>query len=59
MKNIGFSYINIDKDDIDINICLEIFRLKFGIKLLLLEGRNSLNDSFIKAGVIDEISFVY
>ena len=37
---------------------LEKLRLKFGIKLLLLEGGSLINGSFMKAGVIDEISLV-
>ena len=58
LKSIGLSYIICGKDDIDINLCLEKLRLKFGIKLLLLEGGSLINGSFMKAGVIDEISLV-
>ena len=58
LKSIGVSYIICGKDDIDINNCLEKLRLKFGIKLLLLEGGSLINGSFNKAGVIDEISLV-
>ena len=58
LKSIGLSYIICGKDDIDINVCLEKLRLKFGIKLLLLEGGSLINGSFNKAGVIDEISLV-
>ena len=32
--------------------------MKFGIKTLLLEGGSLINGSFMKAGVIDEISLV-
>ena len=32
--------------------------MKFGIKVLLLEGGSLINGSFMKAGVIDEISLV-
>ena len=58
LKSIGLSYIICGKDDIDINLCLEKLRLKFGIKVLLLEGGSLINGSFMKAGVIDEISLV-
>ena len=58
LKSIGVSYIICGKDDIDINNCLEKLRLKFGIKILLLEGGSLINGSFNKAGVIDEISLV-
>ena len=58
LKSIGVSYIICGKDDINIDVCLEKLRLKFGIKVLLLEGGSLINGSFNKAGVIDEISLV-
>ena len=58
LRSIGLSYIICGKDDIDLDICLEKLRLKFGIKVLLLEGGSLINGSFMKAGVIDEISLV-
>ena len=58
LKSIGLSYIICGKDDIDLNVCLEKLRLKFGIKVLLLEGGSVINGTFMKAGVIDEISLV-
>ena len=58
LKEKGISYIICGNDDIDIDICLEKLRKKFGIKLLLLEGGSLINGSFMKAGVIDEISLV-
>ena len=58
LRSIGVSYIICGKDDIDLDVCLEKLRLKFGIKVLLLEGGSLINGSFMKAGVIDEISLV-
>ena len=58
LRKIGISYIICGKDDIDLEMCLEKLRLKFGIKVLLLEGGSLINGSFMKAGVIDEISLV-
>ena len=58
LRSIGLSYIICGKDDIDMDVCLEKLRLKFGIKVLLLEGGSLINGSFMKAGVIDEISLV-
>ena len=58
LRSIGLSYIICGKDDIDLEVCLEKLRLKFGIKVLLLEGGSLINGSFMKAGVIDEISLV-
>ena len=58
LKSIGVSYIISGKEDIDLDVCLEKLRLKFGIKVLLLEGGSLINGAFMKAGVIDEISLV-
>ena len=58
LRSLGISYIICGEDDIDIELCLEKLRMKFGIKTLLLEGGSLLNGSFMKAGVIDEISLV-
>jgi len=58
LRSIGLSYIICGKDDIDLDSCLEKLRLKFGIKVLLLEGGSLINGSFMKCGVIDEISLV-
>ena len=58
LRSLGISYIICGEDDIDLEMCLEKLRVKFGIKLLLLEGGSLINGSFMKAGVIDEISLV-
>lgn len=58
LRNIGISYIICGKEEINLEECLEKLRTKFGIKLLLLEGGSLINGSFMKAGVIDEISLV-
>ena len=58
LRSLGISYIICGEDDIDIELCLEKLRMKFGIKVLLLEGGSLINGSFMKAGVIDEISLV-
>ena len=58
LRKLGISYIICGDEDIDIELCLEKLRIKFGIKTLLLEGGSLINGSFMKAGVIDEISLV-
>ena len=58
LRSLDISYIICGEDDIDLVSCLEKLRLKFGIKTLLLEGGSLINGSFMKAGVIDEISLV-
>ena len=58
LRNLGISYILSGENDIDLNSCLEKLRMKFGIKVLLLEGGSLINGTFMKAGVIDEISLV-
>ena len=58
LRSLGISYILCGEEDIDLDVCLEKLRMKFGIKVLLLEGGSLINGSFMKEGVIDEISIV-
>lgn len=58
LRSLGISYILSGENDIDLEQVLEKLRMKFGIKILLLEGGSLINGTFMKAGVIDEISLV-
>lgn len=53
-KNI--SYLFAGKDGNDIEKALETLYREFGFDILLLEGGGTLNGSFLKAGLIDELS---
>ena len=50
------SYIFAGKHDIDLGLALEILNRELGIKRLLLEGGGGSNGSFLRAGLVDEIS---
>jgi 5-amino-6-(5-phosphoribosylamino)uracil reductase len=52
----GVSYLFAGQDGHDISAALEILTKTFGIKTLLLEGGGKINGTFLKAGLIDEIS---
>ncbi len=50
------SYIFAGKHEIDLGLALEILNRELGIKRLLLEGGGGSNGSFLRAGLVDEIS---
>jgi riboflavin biosynthesis pyrimidine reductase len=50
------SYIFAGTHDIDLRLALEILNRELGIKRLLLEGGGGSNGSFLRAGLVDEIS---
>ena len=52
----GVSYIFAGERDLDLGLALEILNRELGIKRLLLEGGGNANGSFLRAGLIDEIS---
>lgn len=57
-RDIGISYIGADTNGENIPLALQKLKEKFGIKKLLLEGGSAINSSFLRAGVIDELSLV-
>ena len=56
LREDGVSYVFAGKDGHDMSVALEILTKTFGIKTLLLEGGGKINGTFLKAGLIDEIS---
>ena len=52
----GVSYIFAGQDGRDMKAALETLAKTFGIKTLLLEGGGVINGTFLKAGLIDEVS---
>ena len=52
----GVSYIFAGKDRLDLALALDILNRELGIERLLLEGGGRMNGSFLRAGLIDEIS---
>src|SRR5262249_28727109 len=56
LRQDGVSYIFAGKKALDLGLALEILNRELGIERLLLEGGGSSNGSFLRAGLIDEIS---
>jgi len=56
LRGEGVSYIFAGKRELDLALVLEILNRELGIKRLLLEGGGGSNGSFLRAGLVDEIS---
>ncbi|HEY1798662.1 MAG TPA: dihydrofolate reductase family protein [Stellaceae bacterium] len=56
LRGEGISYIFAGKEKLDLALALEILNRELGIERLLLEGGGKMNGSFLRAGLIDEIS---
>jgi riboflavin biosynthesis pyrimidine reductase len=56
LRQDGVSYIFAGKEALDLGLALEILNRELGIERLLLEGGGGSNGSFLRAGLIDEIS---
>lgn len=60
LRERGISYLFAGKTakTIDLAIALEKLRTKFGVKKLMLEGGGETNGSFLRAGLVDELSLL-
>ena len=56
LREKGVSYLFAGKKEIDLKRALHKLRSAFGIQRLLLEGGGKINGTFLKAGLIDELS---
>jgi len=56
LRKDGVSYFFAGKRELDLAAALEFLNRQLGVKRLLLEGGGSNNGSFLRAGLIDEIS---
>ncbi|ANW02541.1 dihydrofolate reductase family protein [Bradyrhizobium icense] len=54
----GVSYIFGGETELDLRVVLEILNRELGIKRLLLEGGGGTNGSFLRAGLVDELSLI-
>jgi riboflavin biosynthesis pyrimidine reductase len=54
----GVSYLLAGRDDVDLPLALEKIRARFGVRTLMLEGGGGINGSFLRAGLVDEISLL-
>lgn len=58
LKSLNISYIAIGKDKIDLNSVVKILSESLGIEKLGIVGGGNINASFLKCGLIDEISIL-
>ena len=56
LRGDGVSYIFAGKQELDLGLALETLNRELGIERLLIEGGGNSNGSFLRAGLIDEIS---
>ena len=56
LRRDGVSYIFAGAREVDLRLALEILNRELGIERLLIEGGGRSNGSFLRAGLIDEIS---
>ncbi|MBV9017296.1 MAG: dihydrofolate reductase family protein [Alphaproteobacteria bacterium] len=56
LRRDGISYIFAGEQELDLGLTLEILNRELGIERLILEGGGRSNGSFLRAGLIDEIS---
>jgi riboflavin biosynthesis pyrimidine reductase len=58
LRQDGVSYIFAGREKLDLADALEVLRRELGIERLLLEGGGHVNGSFLRAGLVDEISLI-
>ena len=56
LRGEGLSYLFAGKNELDLALLLEILNKELGIKRLLIEGGGKANGSFLRAGLLDELS---
>jgi riboflavin biosynthesis pyrimidine reductase len=60
LRDNGISYCFAGKraGQVDLRVALEKLRTKFGVKRLMLEGGGETNGSFLRKGLVDELSLL-
>jgi riboflavin biosynthesis pyrimidine reductase len=58
LRGEGVSYIFAGKTELDLALLLDILNRELGVKRLLVEGGGTVNGSFLRAGLIDELNLV-
>lgn len=57
-KGISYLFAGRRAGDVDLRIALEKLREKFGVRRLMLEGGGETNGSFLREGLVDELSLL-
>jgi riboflavin biosynthesis pyrimidine reductase len=56
LRQDGVSYIFAGEQELDLGLALELLNRELGLERLMLEGGGGSNGTFLRAGLIDEIS---
>ncbi|MDB4887421.1 MAG: bifunctional deaminase-reductase domain protein [Gemmatimonadetes bacterium] len=54
----GVSFLLAGRDEVDLPLALEKIGARLGIRTLMLEGGGGINGSFLRAGLVDEVSLL-
>jgi 2,5-diamino-6-(ribosylamino)-4(3H)-pyrimidinone 5'-phosphate reductase len=58
LRERGVSYLLAGDDDVDLPLALETIGRRLGVRTLMLEGGGGINGSFLRDGLIDEVSLL-
>ncbi|RHR77115.1 dihydrofolate reductase family protein [Odoribacter sp. AF15-53] len=58
LRDMGISYLFAGTDGCDLPLAMHKLRAEFGIRSLTLQGGGMINGSFLKAGLLDELSLL-
>lgn len=58
LRERGVSYLLAGTEDVDLPLALEKIGARLGVRTLMLEGGGGINGSFLRAGLIDEMSLL-
>lgn len=58
LRERGVSYLLAGQEDLDLPLALEKIGARLGVRTLMLEGGGGINGSFLREGLIDEVSLL-
>jgi 2,5-diamino-6-(ribosylamino)-4(3H)-pyrimidinone 5'-phosphate reductase len=58
LRERGVSYLLAGRDEVDLPLALEKIGARLGVRTLMLEGGGGINGSFLRAGLVDEVSLL-
>ena len=58
LRERGVSYLLAGARELDLGLALEKIAARFGVRTLMLEGGGGINGSFLRAGLVDEVSLL-
>jgi len=58
LRQRGVSYLLAGRDEVDLGLALEKIAARLGVQTLMLEGGGGINGSFLRDGLVDELSLL-